>query len=162
METLNEKWCVDEIPPEYVCSLCTTLFKDAASLPCGHTFCEACIEKALQIHRKCPECQETNINIAPAYYVRRKIQSLKIVCPNGCGDELTFSQFSQHNCPKQLPPSDVRCFNCSQQVIHPSSHYWGVIWVHRLCTWETQWACKPSWCKCCHGSVCRVQDKLME
>jgi hypothetical protein len=39
---------VDEVNSNLVCSVCADPFVDPVSLPCGHTFCRACIAAVLE------------------------------------------------------------------------------------------------------------------
>lgn len=42
------------------CPICLQLFSDPVSLPCGHVYCSACLEKYMDTdtaHHCCPECQ---------------------------------------------------------------------------------------------------------
>ena len=43
---------------QFLCSLCTEVFTDPVSIPCGHNFCLACItERWLSLHTcSCPRC----------------------------------------------------------------------------------------------------------
>ncbi|XP_053305858.1 E3 ubiquitin/ISG15 ligase TRIM25-like [Spea bombifrons] len=47
---------------ELTCSLCLTVYTDPVTLPCGHSFCQECIEQALDAQGQgsysCPECRE--------------------------------------------------------------------------------------------------------
>lgn len=50
---------LDALVLELTCPICLHLFSNPASLPCGHTYCFACLEtmgEGLDQHR-CPECQ---------------------------------------------------------------------------------------------------------
>ena len=40
-----------------MCAICTELFDAPAGLPCGHTFCLACIKSALRLKEECPVCR---------------------------------------------------------------------------------------------------------
>jgi hypothetical protein len=40
-----------------LCSVCRSLFKNAAKLPCGHVFCRNCIVQSLSHQERCPDCR---------------------------------------------------------------------------------------------------------
>ncbi|XP_062342427.1 zinc-binding protein A33 [Osmerus eperlanus] len=43
---------------ELSCPICLQLFLEPVSLPCGHIYCMACLQKAVDAdHHRCPECQ---------------------------------------------------------------------------------------------------------
>uniref|UniRef100_A0A6I8Q8R7 Uncharacterized protein n=1 Tax=Xenopus tropicalis TaxID=8364 RepID=A0A6I8Q8R7_XENTR len=51
---------------ELNCSICLSIYKDPVTLPCGHHFCQQCIESALDAQEQhglftCPECRAENI-----------------------------------------------------------------------------------------------------
>lgn len=42
---------------EFDCSLCLKLFYSPVTTPCGHTFCRACLHRALDHSNRCPVCR---------------------------------------------------------------------------------------------------------
>lgn len=46
---------------QLLCDLCLEVFSEPVSLPCGHTFCRACVEQHWEdsVQRYCPTCKET-------------------------------------------------------------------------------------------------------
>lgn len=40
------------------CSICLSLYQDPVTLPCGHSFCAACIRSSRRCCEACPDCRE--------------------------------------------------------------------------------------------------------
>ena len=72
LQELRESLHAAEIPPgipsqdttealeeEFCCTICQDLFVQPQTFPCGHSFCQGCIEKWLTMAKKCPICRET-------------------------------------------------------------------------------------------------------
>lgn len=45
------------IKNEFECILCSKLYYEPATLPCGHTFCRHCISQSTIFNNKCPACR---------------------------------------------------------------------------------------------------------
>jgi len=50
--------------PELDCKVCTEIFIDPITTPCGHTFCKSCITRSLDHSDKCPLCRHPLTNYA--------------------------------------------------------------------------------------------------
>ncbi|XP_063836729.1 E3 ubiquitin-protein ligase COP1 [Ostrinia nubilalis] len=48
--SLEEKDC------DLLCPVCFELIEEAYVTRCGHSFCFACVGKAVELHRRCPKC----------------------------------------------------------------------------------------------------------
>ncbi|KAH7694773.1 E3 ubiquitin-protein ligase TRIM13, partial [Aphelenchoides avenae] len=52
---------MDDIADDCTCGVCLDLFTDPRILPCGHTYCQKCVEclleEAGQNSTQCPECR---------------------------------------------------------------------------------------------------------
>lgn len=48
--SLEDKDC------DLLCPVCFELIDEAYVTRCGHSFCYACISKAVELHRRCPKC----------------------------------------------------------------------------------------------------------
>ncbi|KAL0250861.1 hypothetical protein GEMRC1_000075 [Eukaryota sp. GEM-RC1] len=59
------------------CSICSSIFDKASTLPCGHSFCLTCITEWLEGHQNCPNCrkQASIIDVAPNYVVREAVDA---------------------------------------------------------------------------------------
>ena len=42
---------------KFDCSICLRLLHAPSTLPCGHSFCRACLRQCLEHSLKCPECR---------------------------------------------------------------------------------------------------------
>ncbi|KAH7715402.1 RING finger protein nhl-1-like protein, partial [Aphelenchoides avenae] len=55
------------------CGVCLELFTDPRMLPCGHTYCQKCIEPLLEGAKQkcalCPECRSKNKQPAKGFPV---------------------------------------------------------------------------------------------
>jgi len=48
--------CGEELNNELLCEVCREI-KKCKSLPCGHSFCEECLEMVYSTNKKCPKCR---------------------------------------------------------------------------------------------------------
>ena len=67
----------------FKCSICKLLLENPQSLRrCGHTFCFGCINRALSIRRRCPECRKdvSEIDVNPNHHLCRMVKSLQRKC----------------------------------------------------------------------------------
>ncbi|KAG8433237.1 hypothetical protein GDO86_017497 [Hymenochirus boettgeri] len=65
---------------ELNCSICLNIYTDPVMLPCGHNYCQACIEKVLNTQKgfrgyNCPECRE-KFPKYPALQKNRKLKNI--------------------------------------------------------------------------------------
>ncbi|KAL0241387.1 hypothetical protein GEMRC1_006622 [Eukaryota sp. GEM-RC1] len=60
------------------CSICTSIFDKACTLPCGHCFCLSCITEWLKQKRDCPNCRcpASISDVVPCYVVREVVDAL--------------------------------------------------------------------------------------
>jgi E3 ubiquitin-protein ligase RFWD2 len=61
---------VEKRDSELLCPICFDLLQEAHMTVCGHTFCGACITKALQQNLRCPKCNfhlESSKNLFPNF-----------------------------------------------------------------------------------------------
>ena len=76
-----------KIPRYLLCTICSEVFQHPVRLPCGHTFCEACIRTWLASHKSCPNCRSscTVRSLGPDLIASLLANDLEIVCQNkGC------------------------------------------------------------------------------
>jgi len=84
--------------PDYtICSICLDLIEEAVVLSCGHTFCQICIVREIDLNRKCPiDRKEISTElIFPNYNLRQCIEDVDIYCMYGCtkiGNDWTLSK----------------------------------------------------------------------
>lgn len=65
---------------QLLCDVCLEVFREPVSLPCGHSFCRACVERHWgdSVQRHCPTCRET-FSSPPQLRVNRFISDLSLV-----------------------------------------------------------------------------------
>ncbi|KAL0252015.1 hypothetical protein GEMRC1_001227 [Eukaryota sp. GEM-RC1] len=78
------------------CSICSSIFDKASTLPCGHCFCLTCISKWLEGHRNCPNCRRhASINVvAPCYALREAVDAFvknPAALPEISSEDLSFN-----------------------------------------------------------------------
>ncbi|KAK4046263.1 Tripartite motif-containing protein 65 [Microbotryomycetes sp. JL201] len=49
---------LSSMEPSVTCSVCTGVFNNPSTLPCGHSACLECLQGWLRLHRSCPTCRE--------------------------------------------------------------------------------------------------------
>ncbi|CAF1415743.1 unnamed protein product [Adineta steineri] len=54
---------VSTIEEEYTCPICFELISEAYVSRCGHSFCNKCLQRTVESHRRCPKCQ---LSLQPA------------------------------------------------------------------------------------------------
>eukprot|EP01056_Protomagalhaensia_sp_Gyna25_P000682 Protomagalhaensia_sp_Gyna_25__681@NODE_1319_length_1947_cov_39_048742_g1052_i0_p2_GENE_NODE_1319_length_1947_cov_39_048742_g1052_i0NODE_1319_length_1947_cov_39_048742_g1052_i0_p2_ORF_typecomplete_len284_score30_02zfC3HC4_2/PF13923_6/1_7e12zfC3HC4_3/PF13920_6/5_5e10zfC3HC4_4/PF15227_6/8_2e09zfC3HC4_4/PF15227_6/4_9e03zfRING_5/PF14634_6/8_3e08zfRING_6/PF14835_6/9_3e08zfRING_UBOX/PF13445_6/7_3e08zfRING_UBOX/PF13445_6/2e02ProkRING_4/PF14447_6/1_3e02ProkRING_4/PF14447_6/7e07zfC3HC4/PF00097_25/4_5e07zf len=64
-----------EIDPELECPICIKLLYKPISTTCGHTFCELCLEAALEHRPLCPLCREP-VSRSDSCHENRLVQSI--------------------------------------------------------------------------------------
>ena len=47
----------DELREQLECNVCTDVFLDPVTTPCGHTFCKECLSRAVDVRNTCPVCR---------------------------------------------------------------------------------------------------------
>ena len=61
---------------DYTCSICYGVFRNAATMACGHTFCGECI----YTQNRCPLCRMQKSDRVPDYSKRMAIMGLSVSC----------------------------------------------------------------------------------
>jgi PHD-like zinc-binding domain/Zinc finger, C3HC4 type (RING finger)/PHD-finger len=86
------------IGKELRCSICLSIFNDAASTPCAHTFCHDCIEGwIVSNHKSCPLCKFplTKRQISLDNDVQTLVHCYRELQPSFGSDSGISTQFSQ-------------------------------------------------------------------
>jgi hypothetical protein len=92
-----------EFESEFECTLCLQLFYNPSTLPCGHTFCQHCLETATTFTNKCPLCRtifhfhdsKPPVTITLKNIIEKRELSM-IFHASSCGKMLTlFSVFKE-------------------------------------------------------------------
>lgn len=97
---------VNKVPEEFNCSICTKRLDEPMLTDCcGQHFCKACLENwfetslAQKRNKSCPHCRNENFSYIIDRPVKRKIDDLKIYCPNhrqGCARTFPFRDLREH------------------------------------------------------------------
>ncbi|KAL2142800.1 hypothetical protein VTI28DRAFT_694 [Corynascus sepedonium] len=87
---------IDPVDETLLCPVCKTPFHSPITTPCGHTFCAACINRALETQPTCPidrqPISKTRDYRRLPLIVKDQLDRLKVKCPNkGC----------DHQCPRE-------------------------------------------------------------
>jgi hypothetical protein len=102
------------------CSICLGIFRDPATIECGHTFCRECIDLSLEKKRQCPTCRKNlQKGPLPVLCLRTYINCLKIKCENDCGWTDNIEKYDTHLrcCEKS---SNVDCPKCRKTILRTS------------------------------------------
>lgn len=98
-----EKYSFVEEPPEdFMCMICAKLLTEPhVTECCGQHFCQSCLGKWFERQGKkiCPHCRSETFTHILYLPLKRKIQALKVFCPNkkyGCGATVSVSDFKGH------------------------------------------------------------------
>ena len=95
------------VPPcrHLLCSLCDDNFKEV-NLPCGHTFCRACVVRWFERQRTCPECRADTAPGAPLptnWMARALVDELRVRCRFGVKEEGDGWVADDAGCTARLP-----------------------------------------------------------
>ncbi|XP_044869612.1 zinc-binding protein A33-like [Mauremys mutica] len=76
---------------EFSCPVCLDWLQDPVTLPCGHVYCQGCIETTwgtLGVPPACPECREPcpDRRYAPCRLLRKLIDQARGLSPGGAGE----------------------------------------------------------------------------
>uniref|UniRef100_A0A8C0JDB3 Uncharacterized protein n=1 Tax=Chelonoidis abingdonii TaxID=106734 RepID=A0A8C0JDB3_CHEAB len=80
-----------DFTPEFSCPVCLDWLKDPVTLPCGHVYCQGCIETTwgtLGVPPACPECREPcpDRRYAPCRLLGKLIDQARGLSPGGAGE----------------------------------------------------------------------------
>ena len=112
----------EPIDDNLLCSVCGEVLEDAVLSPCGHSFCQLCIQTWLETHpttMNCPECRSfmSEESVRPIHSIRNLVGALKLRCENldrGCTKILNVSEENNHKTICDF--SRVTCAGCSDVV----------------------------------------------
>ena len=102
---------------EFKCAICLDVIAEPVQTPCGHLFCEQCIEDHKKSRNECPTCRTKDITTTPDSYIARKIGGIRVMCPNadqGCSWNGTLGQCVCH-LHNWCNYEEVQCENCGYQ-----------------------------------------------
>ncbi|KAG8453139.1 hypothetical protein GDO86_004820 [Hymenochirus boettgeri] len=100
-----------DLNDELNCSICLNIYTDPVSLPCGHKYCQGCIEDVLGTQEgsgvySCPECRAEFVD-RPA--LQRKRKSIRPERNDGTGISCTY-------CIHSPVPAVKSCLHCEASL----------------------------------------------
>ena len=111
----------DNLDLSLTCAICLDIASvdDAVETSCCHNlFCLTCIENV----QPCPTCRTKDYQTVPAYFARRLIGNMTVLCPNkDCDAKINRSSLSKHlavQCvysPVTCPDSQCNGFKCAKK-----------------------------------------------
>ncbi|XP_028402954.1 E3 ubiquitin-protein ligase NRDP1-like [Dendronephthya gigantea] len=112
---------VSNIDPNLICGICANVLKDAVITPCGHSFCQQCLETWLDRSETdtCPTCRTTTLvfDLIPVLAVRGIVGNLHTSCENaenGCKMVMKLDSIAGHV--RHCEYASVKCYGCGEQV----------------------------------------------
>ncbi|RXG72315.1 E3 ubiquitin-protein ligase RFWD2 [Armadillidium vulgare] len=69
-----------DISSDYMCPVCLDLISEPHMTSCGHTFCRTCLQRSIEVTKRCPKCTFVIANsdlIFPNHIVNQQIQKYK-------------------------------------------------------------------------------------
>ena len=94
---------VSQVDPNLVCSICAGVLEDAVITPCGHSFCDECLNIWLERPntRTCPSCRaELRAgDVIPVLALRGLVEGLSVHCENadnGCKMVFKLEKLNAH------------------------------------------------------------------
>ncbi|XP_069692824.1 ligand of Numb protein X 2-like isoform X2 [Periplaneta americana] len=119
---------VEEVDEDLTCHICLQPFVMPLDIPCGHTFCSACLNNYLRVQQLCPIDRKplTAHICSPSSIVLRKLlEKLSVRCPNrnGCDKILQRGDLQDHlnlRCPAASVAWSMKSPRCAASKV-PSS-----------------------------------------
>lgn len=97
---------VEPIDDHLLCQLCNNVLRGSKTTPCGHVFCQGCIEDWVKEYGVCPKrCRELEVqDLSGAVHIDTRISGLKTRCQNsasGCIVQVPLCEKQKHEstCP---------------------------------------------------------------
>jgi len=88
-----------EISDDLMCAICMEIMDACCSTSCGHSFCQRCITRAVDMKKECPLCR-TNLShfeVSPNLDVISKINALQVHCRYGLIEDPTSPGMWKHD-----------------------------------------------------------------
>ena len=110
---------MEELSDFFKCPICRHCLDDPMQTPCGHRFCQQCINSVLQSSQpECPLDRTELDNVFPDGACRRQINALKVYCSNkdkGCTWSGEMVDEAIHN--KSCKHGKIACDFCSEHFL---------------------------------------------
>jgi len=114
---------VEEPSQDYICPVTLELLRDPQQTTCcGHHLSLEAATRLQQGGKPCPMCNESNLTTMPDKFYKRKVNELKVRCPNngsGCEWVGDLGSLGQHanSCPKRPWQCDFCDFKGTYEVV---------------------------------------------
>ncbi|KAM5181256.1 E3 ubiquitin/ISG15 ligase TRIM25-like [Mantella aurantiaca] len=112
---------------ELKCSICLSIYTNPVMLPCGHNFCENCIDEALAVQRRsgiytCPECRE-QFTWRPVLQKNLKLANIVECYLSSCQSPNGEEIFCTYCIASQVPAIKT-CIHCEASLccLHLNKH----------------------------------------
>lgn len=112
---------VTHVDPNLICGICAGVLEKAILTPCGHSFCEDCLQTWLgqneSSRRHCPACRREVYETTAVLALRGIIDGLLVKCNNekhGCKLVLKLENLEGHL--KRCDYTTVECSGCGESV----------------------------------------------
>jgi hypothetical protein len=97
------------------CAICKDIiYKPYMIIECGHTFCQGCIEKWIDIKKECPLCKKTitEKTVQNLYFANEKLNKLKYHCLNSGCDVIVNVGYEYNNIKKHINECEHKILYC--------------------------------------------------
>ena len=120
-----------EPPPKILqneCPICLQILREPRLIDCcGHSYCEACIERVGKDGKPCPLCNEPGFTTMANKALKRTLREFRVYCPHrlsGCEWEGELGKLDEHlnsdtKPQRQLegcPFSVIECLHCKEGI----------------------------------------------
>lgn len=98
-----------QLEDKLTCAICLGLYRDPATLPCGHNFCRACIQDCWRrCQKECPECRQPFPDGAELCRNVALSDLLELLRP-GAGADPRADPGARARCPRHGRPLELFC-----------------------------------------------------
>ena len=120
---------VTHVDPNLICGICAGVLENAVLTPCGHSFCESCLQTWLgrnESSRPCPACRREVCETTVVLALRGIVDGLFVKCDNenhGCKLVLKLENLEGHL--KRCDYTTLECGGCGEKVakLRLASHH---------------------------------------
>lgn len=112
---------LEPVDPNLLCGICSGVLEHAVLTPCGHSFCQLCLETWLErpATHSCPECRShvSYQTVKPVLALRNLIGAMDICCEHsdrGCKVRVKVERARAHL--DACPYIPVVCAGCSETI----------------------------------------------
>ena len=121
-----------EPPPKILqneCPICLQILREPRLIDCcGHSYCEACIERVGKDGKPCPLCNEPGFTTMANKALKRTLREFRVYCPHrlrGCEWEGELGKLDEHLNSDPLPERHqlegcpfavIKCLHCKEGI----------------------------------------------